>query len=177
MEEGKYKECFKCGKTLPISEFYVHKQMNDGHIGKCKDCSKKDVSKREMELRKNPEWVAKERQRGREKYYKYGNKKPNKDKKREATRRYRQKFPEKYMAAKYTEIFLIKTPGMNLHHWSYDQNNWLDVLELTIKDHNLLHRHLIYIQETMMFTDLDGRVLEKKEDHLEYLEKIKYGSD
>lgn len=37
------KKCFKCGKTKDLKEFYVHKGMGDGHLGKCKECAKKDV--------------------------------------------------------------------------------------------------------------------------------------
>ena len=41
--EQQVKTCFKCGKTLPLDEFYVHPQMKDGHLNKCKVCTRKDV--------------------------------------------------------------------------------------------------------------------------------------
>ena len=48
------KQCFKCGRILDIEEFYPHKQMRDGHLNKCKECTKKDASKR---LRLHPDVV------------------------------------------------------------------------------------------------------------------------
>lgn len=38
------KNCFKCLRRLPLADFYAHGQMTDGHLGKCKDCTRRDAT-------------------------------------------------------------------------------------------------------------------------------------
>lgn len=61
------KTCFKCNLALPRTEFYAHPMMGDGLLGKCKDCTKADVAQRIARVQQQPEWVAMERARCREK--------------------------------------------------------------------------------------------------------------
>lgn len=37
----KTKKCYKCGRTLPITEFYKNRYMKDGLQTICKECVKK----------------------------------------------------------------------------------------------------------------------------------------
>ena len=38
------KICFKCDVDKPLTEYYKHEKMGDGHLNKCKNCTKKDVN-------------------------------------------------------------------------------------------------------------------------------------
>lgn len=43
------KTCFKCLQSLPLDAFYKHSAMGDGHLGKCKECTKSDVKNHRAE--------------------------------------------------------------------------------------------------------------------------------
>lgn len=71
------KKCFKCNQVKPLTEFYKHPAMSDGHLNKCKTCTKKDVANNIQDRReyyaaydkaraKTPERVAWRRQKLRE---------------------------------------------------------------------------------------------------------------
>lgn len=65
------KKCFKCDRILPLSEYYTHPGMADGHLGKCKSCTKGDTAARVSKKKLDPEWVVAEAGRHRKKQAEY----------------------------------------------------------------------------------------------------------
>jgi hypothetical protein len=39
------KVCRRCGESKPLTDYYKHKNMYDGHLNICKECTKKRVRK------------------------------------------------------------------------------------------------------------------------------------
>lgn len=66
------KTCFKCGTVKPLTDFYTHPRMGDGHLNKCIPCARKDVADRvAKKSATDPDWVESERQRHRAKQNRY----------------------------------------------------------------------------------------------------------
>ena len=162
--------CKICNVSKHVSEYY-------GAQRECKECTKERVKLREQKLRLNPEFVESERKRGREKYHRLnykGRYNPSPENKKEIMDRYNKKYPEKRKCKSRLGILKAKE-GNNLHHWSYNLEHAKDIIELSIEDHNKVHRFLKYNQKTFMYKDLNGKLLYTKELHLKYInDVIKY---
>ena len=161
------KVCFKCEIDKPLSEYYAHKKMGDGHLNKCKDCTKLDVKKRSDELILDPKWVESEKKRGRDKYHRLGYKSKIDS---AAQERYRARYPEKKKARNASSSMKASEKGNHLHHWSYNEEHYKDVIELNPKDHAKAHRFIVYDQERMMYRRFDSNILlDTKEAHESFI--------
>jgi hypothetical protein len=168
------KICFKCQKEKPLTDFYTHPKMSDGHLNKCKCCTKKDVKEKLDLLTSTPKGLEKERKRHREKYHRLNyleKHKPSPEKKKEIMDKYRFKYPEK-VRAKNVSQRVKKSIGNELHHWNYNIEFAKDVIELSKSDHAKIHRFIKYDQKTFMYKDLNGILLDTKEKHLELINKV-----
>lgn len=171
----KTKECFKCNETKDLSEYYKHKKMSDGHLNKCKTCAKSDVKKHTELKSQNPEWVKKERERTRLKYHRLGYKDiytPSSAARKIKADKYRKKFPEKHKAKIKSQRIAKKDSSNHNHHWSYNEEHWKDVIEMSVKDHNTAHRYLMYDREQFMYRTIEGLLLDTKEKHLQYIKRV-----
>jgi hypothetical protein len=128
------KVCFKCGAAKELSEFYRHPMMADGHLGKCKSCTKKDV----LEHReKNLERIqAYDRERSKLPHRKEGLFK-NSDPERQAVAKKASAAIKKGLL-KRQPCHICGATKVEAHHTHY--SHYLEVVWLCRRHHVQLHR-------------------------------------
>lgn len=169
------KTCFKCNLEKPIDDFFNYPDLFEREFENCSKCRSENNLLNKYKLSTSTEFLEKERARHREKYYRLNYKekhKPTPVKKKEIMARYKFSYPEK-LKAKNKSQRIPCTKGNNLHHWSYNEEHWKDVIEVNVADHNLLHRHIDYDQSTFMYRNKNGELLDTRESHIKLLESLK----
>ena len=85
---------------------------------------------------------------------------------------YLEKYPEKYKA-NYSSQRIPFKKGNERHHWSYNEQHWKDIIELSKLDHNKAHRYMVYDQERFMYRrSTDNVLLDTKEVHQGWINHI-----
>ena len=159
------KVCFKCGAEKPLTGYYKHPRMPDGHVNKCKECNKKDVTaNRKDNLKRYQEYdrnrpnrehriiQACERVKARKEIdpdYKervhlikreWAERNQHKRKAQSAaTNAVRDGKLERKTSCEHCGVF---DKPLQKHHWSYLEEHWLDVVWLCTKCHGAEHRRL-----------------------------------
>ena len=156
------KKCIICKELKSLDEFYAHKKMADGRLGKCKECTKEQSKKRDALLRLDPKYIESEKIRSKEKYIRLGYKEKQKEWDKDKPWKSESKY--KNLSRKF------KTPvGYELHHWNYNTEFLEDVVLMPIKEHRTLHRFLKLDLESRIFITNNNIPLTNKSRHLSFI--------
>ena len=163
MQEEPTKICFKCGKEKPLSEFYKHPKMGDGHLNKCKECTKQYVRSYEFEKSKDDAWVEKERVRGREKYRRLNYK--DKSWNNKTRRDFHASNSRRSLKRRGYDL-----KGREIHHWNYNLPR--SVMLLSPCAHHRIHNYVKANREDKFLYTLEGERLDTEEKTIAYYHKI-----
>lgn len=164
------KKCKQCGVEKSLDSFYKHPQKKDGKNAKCKFCVKLNVKSNLEKNMQNPDYVRKERARGREKYHRlnYASSQSKTSKASREAFKARRPWTD---SAKYKGLNKkLKLPnGFQAHHWSYLDENLEDIFVLQKDDHRKAHYELKFDESSLCYQTLDGELLDSKFKHEQFL--------
>ena len=159
-----HKVCFKCGRDLPLSDFYALPRMADGHLNKCKECTKKDVRNYYARKSESEVFMNKQRKRGRDKYRRLGY-----VKNRSRTMPLTDVGSARNVSRDLRNIG-IDLAGRECHHWNYNYPK--SIFLLSRKAHKMLHKHLELNIETGIFSSESGEKINTVEQATRIFQKI-----
>lgn len=159
------KKCFKCGVEKELTEFYKHPRMADGTVNKCKECNKKDVIDNRFDKkeyydhydRNRPNFDERIKKQGQRVLELYHSDPEFKERSLSYRKTYLSKNPHKRKASNAVNNAIrdgklvrpdscehcgTSEKKIQGHHWSYLEENWLDVLWLCTTCHGKEHRRL-----------------------------------
>jgi DNA-dependent RNA polymerase auxiliary subunit epsilon len=165
------KKCINCAIEKEITFYYKHKQMGDGYLNKCIDCCKSQERERTRKLTLDSDWMEKQRERGREKYKRLN----YIEKHKQSIIIYPWKNTNIYKGLRnwYESRNGFLDRSIELHHWSYLDENMRDIILLNRSTHKRVHSMLtIDIEKRCYFVSETKELLDTKEKHLNFIKSL-----
>lgn len=157
------KKCFKCNLEKKLDDFYKHPQMPDGRVNKCKECNKNDVRENYKVKALSEDFIIKERERSKDKYYRLNYK--EKQKIWDSEKPWKNSVKYKGLRRKFKHV----PRTHHLHHWNYNDDFLEDIIILERFNHRRAHNILKLDLINKIFVGLNGEILNTKEKHILYL--------
>ena len=148
------KICPKCKEEKELSKFSKDKRAKSGLKTQCKACNKQYRAENTEQIKQYQKQYFAE----------------NPELKAKFNKKYESKYPEKKKATNKANNNLPSRDGYHRHHWSYNEEHWLDIIYVNASMHNYYHTHMEYDSTHMVYRiKSTGELLDTRERHEAYL--------